>query len=444
MPSFSAWCAATSDRWTSAPHVTITRSVPSWRRLALPNGIMKSLPGYSPLLYVCRYRCLCSRNITGSSQRIAVRSRPAASMAVDGIRDADPGTVREDALAGLAVIRTAAAQVSADRHANDHRARKRVARPVPQHRHLVAQLHHRRPDVVEELNLDHRLQLANGHADAATDDGRLGERRVEDAILAVRALQAVRHLEDAALAGHDLQGLLPAGVRDVLAEDDDARIVRHLVFQRPVDGGDHRVGLALGVRRRVERRRGRIDVGRVDPERGRFLRRFRRLQGLAGHAPRSRGRRPRRSRPARRRWRGRWREGTPRSRVMGSRRASASRSVGGLVQLLVVGERMRVRADHVRVHERRALARADVRRQPRASRRGWRRNRCRPPRRRAGRETTGQVVRCRRRPSALRPARRWRSRCPRRGRARGSCFVHATLSASQNSPSLVAPSPSDT
>ena len=176
--------------------------------------------------------------------------------------------MREDALAGLAVIRAAAAQVAADRHADDHRAGPGVARSVAHHRHLVANLHHRRPDVVEELNLDHRLELARRHPDAAADDVGFGERRVEHAIVAVEPLQAVRELEDAAFAGHERQRVFLAGVRDVLAEDDDARVARHLVFQRAVDRRDHRVRLALGVRRRLERRGGGVDVGRVDPQLG--------------------------------------------------------------------------------------------------------------------------------------------------------------------------------
>jgi hypothetical protein len=97
--------------------------------------------------------------------------------------------VREDALARLAVVRAAAAQVAADRDADHDRARPRVARPVAHHRHLVADLHHRRPDVVEELNLDHRLQLARRHPDRAADDVGFGERRVEDAVVAVEPLQ---------------------------------------------------------------------------------------------------------------------------------------------------------------------------------------------------------------------------------------------------------------
>jgi hypothetical protein len=49
---------------------------------------------------------------------------------VDGVRrkrDANAGAVREDALARLAVVRTAAAQVAADRRANDDRTRPVVA-----------------------------------------------------------------------------------------------------------------------------------------------------------------------------------------------------------------------------------------------------------------------------------------------------------------------------
>jgi hypothetical protein len=52
---------------------------------------MKFAPGYAPLLYVWRYRCLCSRNSTGSSQRIEVLSRPAASDALLGKTMRMPG-----------------------------------------------------------------------------------------------------------------------------------------------------------------------------------------------------------------------------------------------------------------------------------------------------------------------------------------------------------------
>ena len=59
---------------------------------------------------------------------------------------------------------------------------------------------HRGPDVIEELDLDHRLQSARGHADGAADDVGLRQRRVEDAVGAELALQSGGQLEDAALA----------------------------------------------------------------------------------------------------------------------------------------------------------------------------------------------------------------------------------------------------
>ena len=154
--------------------------------------------------------------------------------------DAKSGAVREDALAGLAVIHAAAAQISADGDADDDRRLEGVGRPVPQHRELVANLHHRRPDVVEELNLDDRLDAAHRHANRAPDDVRLGERRIEDAVVSERALEAVRGLEHAALARYLFDDVAVARIGDVLAEHDHQRIARHLVVQRAIDRGDHR------------------------------------------------------------------------------------------------------------------------------------------------------------------------------------------------------------
>ena len=119
-----------------------------------------------------------------------------------------------------------------------------VVRSVAHHRHLVAQLHVAGPDVVEELNLDDRLDAAQRHADGAADDVRFRKRRVEHALAAVQLLQAVRHLEDAAFARYRRQRALARRIRHILTEDDDARVARHLVAQRRVDGGDHCVGRA--------------------------------------------------------------------------------------------------------------------------------------------------------------------------------------------------------
>src|SRR5437762_4484957 len=141
---------------------------------------------------------------------VAADRRAQQARGIDGrrrIHDADAGAVREDALARLAVIRAAAAQVAADRHADHDGRRPVVARSVAHHRQLVANLHHRRPDVVEELNLDDRLQLAHRHAGRAADDARFGERRVEHAIVAVGPLQAGGQLADAALVRAERQRL---------------------------------------------------------------------------------------------------------------------------------------------------------------------------------------------------------------------------------------------
>ena len=60
-------------------------------------------------------------------------------------------------LARLAVIDTAAAQIPADRRADDYGTGEVPLRPPAHVRQLVANLHHGWPDVVKELDLDHRL-----------------------------------------------------------------------------------------------------------------------------------------------------------------------------------------------------------------------------------------------------------------------------------------------
>src|SRR5207247_10025546 len=94
-------------------------------------------------------------------------------------------------------------QLATGRDAHDHRSREIVAGAVPQHRHLVAYLHHGGPDVVEELDFDDRFEPPHRHADCAPDDARLRQRRVENTRVAVQPLQTVSQLEHAALAGYD-------------------------------------------------------------------------------------------------------------------------------------------------------------------------------------------------------------------------------------------------
>ena len=57
----------------------------------------------------------------------------------------------------------------------------------------------------------------------------LGQRRVENSASAEAALEPVRDLEHAPLSLHLLERLFARGVRDVLAEEDDAGVPVHLV-----------------------------------------------------------------------------------------------------------------------------------------------------------------------------------------------------------------------
>ena len=151
-----------------------------------------------------------------------------------------------------------------------------------------------------------------------------------------------------------------AAVGDVFAEHDDARVARHLVFQRAIDRRDHRVGPPF--RRRLAsktRRRRRIDVGREDVERDGIRRAAsapaRPLGGVVHFAIDVVANR---------------RELVVGGEPLGLQQLGelddriARRLLGALVrrlvELLVVGQRMRVRPDDLGVHERRPLARARV------------------------------------------------------------------------------------
>ena len=173
----------TRERCTSAPKVTtVTSRALAHARAPCRRGSCSRGPGSAPC---CRSggRGACARGrARGRRQRIAVRSRPFASSAFEGITTRRPGDVGEEHLAALAVVDGAALEVAAVGHADHQRALEGAVRAPADQRQLVADLHVRRPDVVEELDLDHRLEAARGHPDGAADDVGLGERRVEDAV----------------------------------------------------------------------------------------------------------------------------------------------------------------------------------------------------------------------------------------------------------------------
>src|SRR5579862_1293272 len=115
-----------------------------------------------------------------------------------------PGDMGEDALAALRMIDRAAGEISPDRNANYHGTRECIVRAPANHREFVANLHHRRPDVVEELNLDYWLQSASGHAGGSAHNGSFGEWRIENPVRPELALQAKGQLENPAFALYQL------------------------------------------------------------------------------------------------------------------------------------------------------------------------------------------------------------------------------------------------
>ena len=170
------------------------------------------------------------------------------------------------------MVQGAALQVAAVRHSHDGRGAERVARAPPQRGELVAELVVGGPDIVEELDLDDRFEPAGREPDRPAHDVGFGEWRVVDALAPELALQAPGDLEDPALPLHFLEVLLAAGVGHVFAEDDDARLARHLVLKACIEQIHHRGGIAceLGVVLGVELFGGRVDVRRVHVAQRRF------------------------------------------------------------------------------------------------------------------------------------------------------------------------------
>ena len=146
----------------------------------------------------------------------------------------------------------AAVQVAADRHA-DHRGAGEAAVGAPaQGGQFVANLHHGRPDVIEELNLGHRLQPARGHADGAAHDGGFGQRRVEAALARrTRVCSPAVTLKTPPLPFTSREVFLAAAIGHVLAEHQDVGIAPHLLAQRGVEQVDHGLGRRRGIAARL-------------------------------------------------------------------------------------------------------------------------------------------------------------------------------------------------
>ena len=155
----------------------------------------------------------------------------------------------------------------------------------------------------------------------------------------------------ATLAGHLRQYFRLARIGDVFAEHHNARVLRHLVLERAVDRRYHRVGLTLRQRRRLELRRRGIDIRREHEVTGRFNCRLGRLQRglgrLGDFAVHGRGHLVE--------------VGLGRQLFADQERAHLGERIAQrlgrafvrrLVEPLVVRQRVRVRPDHLGMHER--------------------------------------------------------------------------------------------
>src|SRR5258708_295328 len=87
---------------------------------------------------------------------------------------AQAGAVRENGFAALTVINAAAGEIAANGYAQDRRCFETTIGAPAQDAQLVANLHHGRPDVIEELDFGDRLGSARGHADGPADDAGFG------------------------------------------------------------------------------------------------------------------------------------------------------------------------------------------------------------------------------------------------------------------------------
>ena len=153
---------------------------------------------------------------------------------VVGVRAADDfeaGGVREVGLGRLGVVFDGA-DPTPERDPDHHRHRRLAAGAHVHLRHLGDDLREAREDEAVELDLEHRAVAAHAQSDGGADDARLGQRRVDHAVLAELGLEPLSDPEDA------------AELSDVLAREEHLRVGLECAAQPPVEGLCHRQRLA--------------------------------------------------------------------------------------------------------------------------------------------------------------------------------------------------------
>ncbi len=144
---------------------------------------------------------------------IEERSEEHAARVGNGRRrdDLDARDVRVPAFEAVRVLR-GELPAAARRHADDERHAHLTARHVPQRRCVVHDLVEGEHAEVDGHHLDDRSHAAERRADSRADEGRLGQRRVADALGSELLEQALADGERAAVAA------------DVLSHQEHARV----------------------------------------------------------------------------------------------------------------------------------------------------------------------------------------------------------------------------
>src|SRR2546423_1542182 len=124
----------------------------------------------------------------------------------------------------------------------------------------------RRPDVVEVLDLDNRLDPTGSESDSPPRNRCFGQRRVVYALGAKIALQPGGQFEYASLPLDQLfrEVLFSAAVGNVFAKHYDATVALHLVAKTSVDQIRHGLVSAVPAGFGRKGRRGWIQIGGVD------------------------------------------------------------------------------------------------------------------------------------------------------------------------------------
>ena len=164
---------------------------------------------------------MCSKTITGLSSRIAAFVRPFASAGFDAATSFRPGSPRNQ-LDGVCEWQAPKPGAGADSGADDERNARLLVREVPVLRRLVDERVDDETEEVAEHDLDDGAQALDRGAERGARERELGDRRVDDPVVAEALDETRRDVEDST-------GL------DVLADQDDARVALHLLGEAVAD-----------------------------------------------------------------------------------------------------------------------------------------------------------------------------------------------------------------